>query len=267
MFRLCLPLAALLFTTPALADAPDAPDTAESLARPGVSDLLRAAAAQIDAGELDAARATLSQALGPMMTAAEAETAASAEEAGERMVALYKEGDVALANGDTATARARWEDALALAQDQRSAQFIASMLAMTEVVGKDAGDPTVTKVLQGKVPGLGEGTTLVFFFEPWCPHCQKELPALQARLDGLSARGIEVLGLTRLTRGATDKDVRKLIKQDDLSYPIAVETGETAARFGVDGVPAAAVVQDGTIVWRGHPMQLGDGALDRFATE
>ncbi len=233
----------------------------DPLAAPGAADLLRAAAAQVEAGDVDAARATLSTVL-KVDLSAEAAPAGDPEQA----VALYREGDDALKAGDIALARKKFEDALAVAGDPRAQEFILSALQSVAVVGQPAGDLQGVRALQGKLPDLSTGSTLVFFFEPWCPHCQRELPELQKRLATLEARGIAVVGLTRLTRDGTDKDVKLLVRQGGVKYPLGVESGEIADRFAVEGIPAAAVVQDGVIVWRGHPQQLGDAALDRFAT-
>jgi hypothetical protein len=35
-------------------------------------------------------------------------------------------------------------------------------------------------------------------------------------------------------------------------------------RFAVSGVPAAAVIKDGKIVWRGHPSRLNDAFFKKW---
>lgn len=235
----------------------------DPLDNPGAPDLLRAAAAQLEAGDQDAARATL-VALGlPMDGGARPAKTASPEAIMQRV----SEGEAALKAGDVAAARAKWVEARGMTDDPRALDYLDRMLATVASVGDPAGALEVEQVIQGDLPSWGEGATLVFFFESWCPHCRREMPEMQQRLATLQARGIHLLALTRLSRDTPIKEVRQLLKSSGARFPVAVETGEIAARFGVEGIPAAAVVQDGVIVWRGHPQQLGDEALDRFSTE
>ena len=52
-----------------------------------------------------------------------------------------------------------------------------------------------------------------------------------------------------------------LAGQYNVSYPMAKETGDLASYFNVKGIPAAAVVKGGKIIWRGHPQRLNDEML------
>ena len=48
-----------------------------------------------------------------------------------------------------------------------------------------------------------------------------------------------------------------------VSYPIAKESGDALSKhFGVRGIPAAAMVKDGKVVWRGHPARLTDDMIE-----
>lgn len=243
----CLVLS-LLIGGPASADAPS------PLEAPGAADLLRAAAAQVEAGQYAQAKALLAGLIGAPPSADQEDAA----------VARFREGDAALQAGDIPGARAAWSEARTLTTDADAIAFIDRMLTTLAVVGSPAGDLTVARTLRGKVPDWSTGTTMVVFWEPWCPHCQRELPELEAKLPALRAKGVDVLGLTGLTRGSTVAEAKALAKAGGLSFPLAVESGEISERMGIEGVPALAVVRDGVIVWRGHPQQLGDAALDRL---
>jgi len=106
-------------------------------------------------------------------------------------------------------------------------------------------------------PGSGSGkTTLLVFWEEWCPHCRREVPKLQQIYSELKGQGLQVVGLTKITRSATDEKVQAFITGNKIDYPIAKETGALADYFAVKGIPAAAVVKGGRIVWRGHPIRL-----------
>ncbi|MFT7518621.1 MAG: hypothetical protein ACI9MC_000753, partial [Kiritimatiellia bacterium] len=41
-----------------------------------------------------------------------------------------------------------------------------------------------------------------------------------------------------------------------VTFPIGKDGGELTKFYAVSGVPAAAVVKDGVVVWRGHPAKL-----------
>lgn len=130
-----------------------------------------------------------------------------------------------------------------------------------DVIGKAAPQLEVREWLQGERAGWGR-TTLVVFFEVWCPHCQREVPKLEAYYRELGPRGLDVVALTRLTKSATLEKAEAFIEEKELSFPVAVEQdGSMTEYFNVSGIPAAAIVQDGEIIWRGHPARLTEGYL------
>ena len=52
------------------------------------------------------------------------------------------------------------------------------------------------------------------------------------------------------------------IAENKVTYPIAKEQGDEMSKaFNVSGIPAAAVVKNGTVVWRGHPARLDDAKI------
>jgi len=146
----------------------------------------------------------------------------------------------------------------------RRAQKIGAEL---EVFGKDA--PATFKVDEwytgnaGSV-NLGKGTTLLVFWEIWCPHCKREVPNLQKTFDEYNKKGLQMVGLTKLSRSSTKEKVVSFLSENNVSYPTAKESGELSKHFNVSGIPAAAVVKDGKIVWRGHPARLSNEMIDSW---
>ena len=67
-----------------------------------------------------------------------------------------------------------------------------------------------------------------------------------------------MVGLTKVTRYATDEKIVEFIDEKKLTYPMAKEDGEMYKAFNVSGIPAAAAVKGGKIIWRGHPGRLTD---------
>ncbi len=135
------------------------------------------------------------------------------------------------------------------------------------VIGKPA--PTkyeIEKWYQGKsdVTLDNSKTTLLVFWEEWCPHCQREVPKMQKIHDDYAAKGLQVVGLTKITRSATEEKVLKFMADRKVTYPVAKETGGISQYFNVSGIPAAAVVKDGKVVWRGHPGSINDAMLKEW---
>ena len=113
---------------------------------------------------------------------------------------------------------------------------------------------------------LESGVTLLVFFEEWCPHCKREVPKMQKIHDDFKGQGLQMVGLTKITRSSTPEKVDSFIKDQKLSYPMAKEVvkdgkGNLSTHFSVRGVPAAAVVKGGKVVWRGHPGRLNDDMI------
>jgi thiol-disulfide isomerase/thioredoxin/outer membrane murein-binding lipoprotein Lpp len=92
------------------------------------------------------------------------------------------------------------------------------------VVGKPAPERWgIEKWFQGEHDiDLQSGkTTLVVFWEIWCPHCRREAPKVQALYESYRASGLQVLGLTKITKSATEEGVRAFIEVHKLAYRIA----------------------------------------------
>ncbi len=131
------------------------------------------------------------------------------------------------------------------------------------VIGKTA--PTnwgIEKWFQGENDvDLNSGNTLLVFWETWCGFCQREVPKLEALYNTLKGDGLQVVGLTKITKSSTEQKVTEFISTKKLSYPVAKENGTAAAYFNVSGIPAAVVMKDGKVIWRGHPAKLTQARL------
>jgi peroxiredoxin len=133
------------------------------------------------------------------------------------------------------------------------------------VVGVDAGKFEVEKWYQGEVAMADGKATLLVFWEVWCPHCKREVPKMNETHNKYKDKGLSVVGLTKVSRNTTEEQVTDFIKEKDVQYPLAKEDGDNMSkRFGVHGIPAAAVVKDGKVVWRGHPARLSDEMIESW---
>ena len=136
-----------------------------------------------------------------------------------------------------------------------------------EVIGKTVpADWGLAKWFQHKdeVDLSGKPTTLVVFWEEWCPHCRDEMPKLQQIYAAHKAQGLQILGVTKVTQTSTDEKVQAYLDQNRIEFPVAKETGGPSTYFNVKGIPAAAIVKGGKIVWRGHPIRLTDELVTRW---
>jgi thiol-disulfide isomerase/thioredoxin len=128
------------------------------------------------------------------------------------------------------------------------------------VVGKEA-KWEIAEWMQGETT-MDEGkATMLVFWEVWCPHCKREVPKLEETYQKLKPQGLNIVGLTRLTRNTTPEQLDAFLKENNVSYPIARDDGTMGDHYAVQGVPAAALVKDDKIVWRGHPAKLNEEML------
>ena len=83
---------------------------------------------------------------------------------------------------------------------------------------------------------------LLNFWEPWCGPCVGEIPDLARLYEEYKAQGLLIVGAYS-TEGQDD-DVRSLIEEDHISYPI-VKAGGNMGDFMTNYVPTT-VFADGT---------------------
>jgi thiol-disulfide isomerase/thioredoxin len=206
----------------------------------------------------------LEQRLAPSATA-KPPAATTAGDGREEAMALYTRIDGLVAAGQVDQARqelAAWDAAHAGTPQAAWTRALGRELA---VVGKPApADWSIDHWFQGESEVVLDGAkpTLVVFWEAWCPHCRDEVPKLAKLREQFSIQGLQMVGVTRITKTATEDSVRSFLSESGVQYPMAKETGQLAEYFDVKGIPAAALVKDGRIVWRGHPMRLTDDLMN-----
>ncbi|MEZ4235017.1 MAG: TlpA disulfide reductase family protein [Myxococcota bacterium] len=190
--------------------------------------------------------------------------AANAEEE-QAASALIKEVSVAMEDGNFDLAKEKVKELRAKYPNTRSAKAAVRLEEELNVVGKDAVPLQVDKWFQGSEAETKGKATLYVFWEVWCPHCRKEVPRLAETYNKFHPQGLGMVGLTKMTRDVTDEKVEDFIKENKLPYPIAKEKGqEMSNAYGVRGIPAAAVVKDGKVIWRGHPAKLTDELISSW---
>jgi len=188
--------------------------------------------------------------------------AAAGENRDQKAIGIYREAQTLASQNKTDEAKAKYKDCVDNYGDTKVARACAAQLRQLEVVGAEIAELKDIEWLAGQSDLADGKATLVVFWEVWCPHCKREVPKLQETYTKYKAKGFNVIGLTKMTRGKTKDDVMGFIKEQSVGYPVGKEDGSMSDFFGVQGVPAAAVVKDGKVVWRDHPARLTDKMIE-----
>ena len=102
------------------------------------------------------------------------------------------------------------------------------------------------------------------FWEEWCPHCRREMPRTNLQWQRYKDQGLQVIGLTKVSKRSTEESAKAMLADQDIGFVIGKENGRVSDAYAVSGIPAAVVIQDGKVIWRGHPNKIGDVAIERW---
>ncbi len=196
---------------------------------------------------------------------AAASTNPEAEEAAGKLATELMEAKKA---SDYATAKTKFAELKAKHSDTKVWKSVSRMEAELNLVGSEAKPIDVQKWFTGEKATLSDAdTTVLVFWEAWCPHCKREVPKLPELQDKWKSKGVQVVALTKVNKSSTDESVSAFIKEhklEGLPFGKEQEGGSMSSAYAVTGVPAAAVVKAGKVVWRGHPAQLTDDVLGKL---
>ena len=97
----------------------------------------------------------------------------------------------------------------------------------------------------GRVPDLGGKVVVVNFWNPYCPPCRVEAPALEAAAKRYADRGVDVVGV-HYTGQQWPKSVPaalSFVRAAHLTYPVVADPGaKLATEFGIAGIPTTVIV-------------------------
>jgi thiol-disulfide isomerase/thioredoxin len=114
---------------------------------------------------------------------------------------------------------------------------------------------------------MDRGLVVALYWETWCPHCKREIPKWATIAQQYGPDGLQVVGLTKLSRSSTPEAVQSFIAEHHIGFPVGKEDGQLTTAAGVSGVPAAAVYRDGVVIWRGHPATIDDALIQQWLAE
>jgi len=182
---------------------------------------------------------------------------AEAQTAYARITEMVNSGKVDEAKKQLAGDRTKY------ARTKLARQFV-TMATELDVVGKTSPPSWgIEKWFQGEnqIDLASNKATLVVFWEEWCPHCRREVPKMQELYTSYKDKGLQLVGLTKCSKSATEDKVQQFLTDQKVAYPVAKEDGQASEYFGVQGIPAAVVVKNGKVVWRGHPARLTEAQI------
>ena len=118
--------------------------------------------------------------------------------------------------------------------------------------GKPAPDFTLKDVLQGKEYSLSQfkgKVVMINFFTFFCGPCRDEMPDLNKINNELKGKGLQTLGIA-LSSDPTQ--IRFLLKQLGLEYPVLIGTDKVSEDYGsISVVPTTVIIdKQGNVVQR-----------------
>ncbi len=103
---------------------------------------------------------------------------------------------------------------------------------------------------------------LVTFFATWCPPCRHEIPNLIQLNKKFGPQGFSVIGLS-VDQGGSGI-VAKLVKKENINYPVLMSTRSTARDFGgIVGIPTSFLVNRAGNVVKRYPGYTSRALLEK----
>lgn len=150
----------------------------------------------------------------------------------------------------------------------RQASAARNTLNSIQLLGKSAPELEVEEWLGGGAASIADfkgKPVLLVFWATWCPHCKREMPSVEERFQKYKDRGLEIIAVTRNSRGQTTDKVREYLSQNGFTFPVAIDPGGTSRAYGVSGIPAAALVdKEGNVVFRNHPARVDEAMIEKY---
>jgi cytochrome c biogenesis protein CcmG/thiol:disulfide interchange protein DsbE len=115
------------------------------------------------------------------------------------------------------------------------------------IVGSPAPDVPFTTLNGGhmQLAALRGRPVWLNFFATWCGPCRTEMPQIERRYRSFAGRGLVVLGVDQQE---TPPQVEGFAKRLGLTFPLVIDEGPAAARFGVFALPTSVFVDARGIV-------------------
>ncbi len=103
--------------------------------------------------------------------------------------------------------------------------------------------------IQGSFNPDESDVLLIVFWEEWCPFCDRMMQKIEKLYRQYHNYGIDVVGVTYLSKNSTRKDCEQFLRKNNITFPIIKEGGKAFDHFDCRGVPSIRLVYKGNLLW------------------
>lgn len=88
---------------------------------------------------------------------------------------------------------------------------------------------------------VGKKPLVIIFWSALCPHCQRELPRLQAYLNKNSAK-VNMISVTRFSNDMHKERTYGYVKEKNITFPVLVDDAGVNELYSIAGIPTWVMV-------------------------
>lgn len=90
---------------------------------------------------------------------------------------------------------------------------------------------------------------LIIFWEEWCPYCDKMMYKVENLYRQYRNYGIDMVGVTYLSKTSNLENCKTFIKEHGISFPIFKEDVKASRHFNVHSIPSIRLIYNGKLIW------------------
>ncbi len=107
----------------------------------------------------------------------------------------------------------------------------------------------IERTFQGEFDLESKPFQLLIFFETWCPYSHQAMIRFEEVNRQYSQFGLNVLGLTNITKSSTESEVERYLDENNISFAAFKENGRSWNYFKCDGTPSIRLLCKGYLIW------------------